>query len=46
MLRPLGLQQPLRLFDLRAIPRGSNGKVNRQQLKALMREAAIGSQAP
>ena len=45
LLRPLGLQHPLRLFDLQAIPRGSNGKVNRPQLRALMREAAIGTQA-
>jgi long-chain acyl-CoA synthetase len=36
LLRSRGMQHPVRLFDLHAIPRSSNGKVNRQQLKALM----------
>lgn len=41
ILRSRGLQYPLRLFDLPAIPRGSNGKVIRHQLKALMIDAVV-----
>jgi acyl-CoA synthetase (AMP-forming)/AMP-acid ligase II len=43
ILRRHGLQYPLRLFDLPAVPRGANGKVNRQQLKAVMLDAATRS---
>jgi long-chain acyl-CoA synthetase len=43
ILRSRGYHYPIRLFDLRAIPRGSNGKVNRQQLKALMLGAKAGA---
>jgi acyl-coenzyme A synthetase/AMP-(fatty) acid ligase len=41
ILRPRGLQYPLTLFDLPTIPRGSNSKVNRYQLKALMIDAVV-----
>lgn len=40
MLRTRGFHYTVKLFGLRAIPRGANGKVNRQQLKALMLETA------
>jgi fatty-acyl-CoA synthase len=36
MLRPRGIEHPIRLFRLPVIPRSTNGKVNRDQLKALM----------
>ena len=39
ILRRRGFQHTVRLFDLREIPRGANGKVNRQRLKALMFES-------
>jgi acyl-coenzyme A synthetase/AMP-(fatty) acid ligase len=38
--RTHGIQHSIRLFELAAIPRGANGKVNREQLKALMLEPA------
>ena len=34
--RPRGIAHPIRLFDVPNIPRGANGKVNREQLKALL----------
>lgn len=40
LLRPRGYIYPVRLFELRAIPRGANGKVNRHHLKAMMLETA------
>jgi acyl-coenzyme A synthetase/AMP-(fatty) acid ligase len=36
MLRMRGIDHRVRLFDLKAIPRGASGKVNRPQLKAVM----------
>jgi acyl-coenzyme A synthetase/AMP-(fatty) acid ligase len=39
MLRRRGLSYEIKLFDLHSIPRGANGKVNRQQLETLMRDA-------
>lgn len=36
LLRTRGIDHAIRLFDLKAIPRGTNGKVNRAQLKAVM----------
>ena len=40
ILRTRGIDYSIRLFDLRAIPRSTNGKVNRGQLKALMLDVA------
>ncbi len=40
--RPRGIEHPIRLFDLPAIPRGASGKVNREQLKALLLASATG----
>ena len=39
VLRRRGLSYGIKLFDVPTIPRGANGKVNRQQLEALMRDA-------
>jgi acyl-coenzyme A synthetase/AMP-(fatty) acid ligase len=46
ILRPRGFSYPVRLFPLGAIPRGANGKVNRQQLKAAMLEQAAKAATP
>jgi acyl-CoA synthetase (AMP-forming)/AMP-acid ligase II len=45
MLRRRGLYYDIKLFEVSTIPRGANGKVNRQQLLALLREVAIASSA-
>jgi hypothetical protein len=37
ILRRRGLSYDIQLFDVATIPRGANGKVNRQQLEALIR---------
>jgi acyl-coenzyme A synthetase/AMP-(fatty) acid ligase len=37
ILRRRGLSYDIQLFDVPTIPRGANGKVNRQQLEALIR---------
>jgi acyl-coenzyme A synthetase/AMP-(fatty) acid ligase len=39
--RPRGIAHATRIFDLQAIPRGANGKVNRAQLRALMVAATV-----
>jgi acyl-coenzyme A synthetase/AMP-(fatty) acid ligase len=36
LLHTRGIDHTVRLFDLKSIPRGANGKVNRAQLKAVM----------
>jgi acyl-coenzyme A synthetase/AMP-(fatty) acid ligase len=36
LIRPRGIEHTIKLFNLRAIPRSASGKVNREQLKALM----------
>jgi acyl-coenzyme A synthetase/AMP-(fatty) acid ligase len=41
MLRRRGIDHPIRLFRLPAIPRSVNGKVNRDQLKALMLASTV-----
>jgi acyl-coenzyme A synthetase/AMP-(fatty) acid ligase len=41
MLHQRGLSYDIRLFEVSTIPRGVNGKVNRSQLLALLREVAI-----
>jgi hypothetical protein len=33
------LSYDIKLFDVQTIPRGANGKVNRQNLEALLRDA-------
>jgi acyl-coenzyme A synthetase/AMP-(fatty) acid ligase len=40
ILRRRGLSYDIKLFDVQTIPRGANGKVNRQQLELLLRDAA------
>jgi acyl-coenzyme A synthetase/AMP-(fatty) acid ligase len=40
VVRPRGIEHPIRIFDLPAIPRGTSGKVQRSQLKSLMLAAA------
>jgi oxalate---CoA ligase len=40
ILRRRGLSYDVKLFDVQIIPRGANGKVNRQQLELLLRNAA------
>jgi acyl-CoA synthetase (AMP-forming)/AMP-acid ligase II len=40
VLRRRGLSYDIKPFDLQTIPRGANGKVNRQQLEVLLRNAA------
>lgn len=40
ILRQRGIQGAVRLFALKAVPRGANGKVQRAQLKLLMLNAA------
>ena len=40
ILRTKGIDVPMRLFDLTSIPRGSNGKLNRSQLKSVMIDLA------
>ena len=40
ILRQRGLSYDIKLFDVPTIPRGANGKVNRQQLELLLRDAA------
>ena len=42
VLRARGIDNSIRLLDLKAIPRGANGKVNRAQLKAVMLAATAG----
>jgi len=43
ILRKRGIDYRIQLFDLNAIPRSSNGKVNREQLKALLLASMAGS---
>jgi acyl-coenzyme A synthetase/AMP-(fatty) acid ligase len=43
IVRPHGIHHPIRLFDLHAIPRGANGKVNRQQLKSQLLSGQAGA---
>ena len=40
VLRAKGIDHVVRLFDLKAMPHGTNGKGNRQQLKTSMLAAA------
>jgi len=40
MLRMRGINIPVRLFEMRFIPRGTNGKVNRTELKSMMLKLA------
>jgi acyl-CoA synthetase (AMP-forming)/AMP-acid ligase II len=43
LLRARGFAFPVRLFALKSIPRGANGKVQRTQLKSLLQAAAAKS---
>jgi acyl-coenzyme A synthetase/AMP-(fatty) acid ligase len=40
LIRPRGFEHTIKLFNLPAIPRSPSGKVNREQLKALMHAAS------
>ena len=41
LLRTHGIDRRIQIFSLPAIPRSPNGKVNREQLRSLMRELAV-----
>jgi acyl-CoA synthetase (AMP-forming)/AMP-acid ligase II len=41
-LRARGIDYPIRLMRLKAVPRGANGKVSREQLKSLMLASTFG----
>jgi acyl-coenzyme A synthetase/AMP-(fatty) acid ligase len=45
VLRRRGLSYDIKLFDVQTIPRGANGKVNRQHLEALLRDPGHRSSA-
>ena len=38
--RQRGIEHPIRITALKAIPRGANGKINRAELTALIRASA------
>jgi acyl-coenzyme A synthetase/AMP-(fatty) acid ligase len=46
ILQQRGITHRIRLFDLPGIPRGANGKVNREQLKSLMLSSSTSSAKP